>query len=82
MQPDSRFYGRYFAEVYLYLYQYEIQRPWRGLVILQSRQQGLGSDVPYGDLASGRVQLLFFTRFAGPDRSAACSGPAAVNRAA
>ena len=59
MQPDSRFYGRYFAEVYLYLYQYEIQRPWRGLVILQSRQQGLGSDVPYGDLASGRVQLLF-----------------------
>jgi len=59
MQPDSRFYGRYFAAVYLYLYQYEIQRPWRGLVILQSRQQGLGSDVPYGDLASGRVQLLF-----------------------
>jgi len=59
MQPDSRFYGRYFAEVYLYLYQYEVQRPWRGLVILQSRQQALGSDVPYGDLASGRVQLLF-----------------------
>jgi len=59
MQPDSRFYGRYFAEVYLYLYQYEVQRPWRGLVILQSRQQALGSDVPYVDLASGRVQLLF-----------------------
>ena len=59
MQPDNRFYGRYFAEIYLYLYQYEVQRPWRGLVILQSRQQALGSDVPYGDLASGRVQLLF-----------------------
>jgi predicted transposase YdaD len=59
MQPDSRFYGRYFAEIYLYLYQYEVQRPWRGLVILQSRQQALGSDVPYGDLASGRVQLIF-----------------------
>jgi predicted transposase YdaD len=59
MQLDSRFYGRYFAEIYLYLYQYEVQRPWRGLVILQSRQQALGSDVPYGDLASGRVQLIF-----------------------
>ena len=41
---------------------YEVQRPWRGLVILESRQQALGSDVPYGDLASGRVQLLFLQR--------------------
>jgi predicted transposase YdaD len=35
MQPDPRFYGRYFAETYLYLYQYQVERPWRGLLILQ-----------------------------------------------
>ncbi|MFN9555532.1 MAG: DUF2887 domain-containing protein, partial [Dolichospermum sp.] len=33
MQPDTDFYGRYFAEIYLYLKQYKIIRPWRGLLI-------------------------------------------------
>ena len=37
MQPDRDFYGRYFAEIYLYLKQYKIIRPWRGLLILKSR---------------------------------------------
>ncbi|MDB9475471.1 DUF2887 domain-containing protein, partial [Dolichospermum circinale] len=38
MQPDTDFYGRYFAEIYLYLKQYKIIRPWRGLLILKSRR--------------------------------------------
>ncbi|MGB3201856.1 MAG: DUF2887 domain-containing protein [Nodosilinea sp.] len=59
MQPDSRFYGRYFAETYLYLYQYQVDRPWRGLLILQSRQQGLGSEAPYGDLLEDKVQRIY-----------------------
>jgi predicted transposase YdaD len=59
MQPDSRFYGRYFAELFLYLYQYRIERPWRGLLILQSPQQDLGSDVPYADLLDGKVQRIY-----------------------
>ncbi len=59
MQPDSRFYGRYFAETYLYLYQYQVNRPWRGLLILQSRQQSLGSEAPYVDLLEGKVQRIY-----------------------
>jgi predicted transposase YdaD len=41
MQPDTDFYGRYFAEIYLYLKQYKIIRPWRGLLILKSRRHDL-----------------------------------------
>jgi predicted transposase/invertase (TIGR01784 family) len=59
MQSDSRFYGRYFAETYLYLYQYQVDRSWRGLLILQSRQQGLGSEAPYTDLLEGKVQRIY-----------------------
>ncbi|MGB3135382.1 MAG: DUF2887 domain-containing protein [Nodosilinea sp.] len=32
MQPDSRFYGRY-AKTYLCLYQYQVERPWCGLLV-------------------------------------------------
>lgn len=58
MQADSRFYGRYFAETHLYLYQYQIERPWRGLVILRSQPQNLGSEVPYATLLNHPVQRL------------------------
>jgi predicted transposase YdaD len=59
MQSDGRFYGRYFAELFLYLYQYRIERPWRGLLILQTPQQDLGSVAPYGDLLDGKVQRIY-----------------------
>ena len=59
MQPDRRFYGRYFAETYLYLYQYQVERPWRGLLLLQSQQQALGSEVPYANLLDGQVQRIY-----------------------
>ena len=59
MQPDRRFYGRYFAEIYLYLYQYQVERPWRGLLILQSRPQALGSEAPYADLLDSKVQRIY-----------------------
>ena len=59
IQPDTRFYGRYFAETYLYLHQYQIERPWRGLLILQSQQQALGSEVPCADLLDIKVQRLY-----------------------
>ncbi len=62
MQPDNRFYGRYFAETYLYLYQYQIERPWRGLLILQSDRQDLGSEVPYSDLLDCKVQRIYLER--------------------
>jgi predicted transposase YdaD len=58
MQTDKGFYGRYFAEVYLYLKQYNISRPWRGLIIIKSRGHELGSEIPYGDLQQ-KVQRLY-----------------------
>ena len=59
MQPDSRFYGRFFAEIYLYLYQYQVDRPWRGLLIFQSQQHNHGSEAPYSDLLGGKVQRIY-----------------------
>jgi predicted transposase YdaD len=47
MQSDAGFYGRYFAEIFLYLQQYPEKRPWQGLLILHNRQQYLGETVPY-----------------------------------
>ncbi|WP_414523931.1 DUF2887 domain-containing protein [Umezakia ovalisporum] len=59
MQPDEGFYGRYFASVYLYLKQYNISRPWRGLIILKSRSHQLGSEIPYQLHLQQQVQRLY-----------------------
>lgn len=59
MQPDTDFYGRYFAEIYLYLKQYKIIRPWRGLLILKSRRHDLGSEIPYQYQLDNQVQRLY-----------------------
>ena len=59
MQPDPDFYGRYFAEIYLYLKQYKIIRPWRGLLILKSRRHDLGSEIPYQFQLDNQVQRLY-----------------------
>ncbi|MDB9305606.1 DUF2887 domain-containing protein [Nodularia spumigena CS-591/12] len=59
MQPDKGFYGRYFAEVCLYLKQYNISRPWRGLIILKSRGHELGSEIPYRSILKEDVQRLY-----------------------
>ena len=59
MQPDTEFYGRYFAETYLYLKQYKIIRPWRGLLILKSRRHDLGSEIPYQYQLDNQVQRLY-----------------------
>jgi predicted transposase/invertase (TIGR01784 family) len=59
MQPDPDFYGRYFAEIYLYLKQYKIIRPWRGLLILKSRRHDLGSEIPYQYQLDNQVQRLY-----------------------
>ena len=50
MQTDERFYGRYFAEIFLYLEQYEVRRSWQGLLILPSRGLNLGAELPYQEL--------------------------------
>lgn len=59
MQRDRQFYGRYFAEIFLYFYQYEIKRPWYALLILPNRSQNLGSDIPYQALINSQVKQVY-----------------------
>ncbi|MTJ46506.1 DUF2887 domain-containing protein [Dolichospermum sp. UHCC 0259] len=59
MQRDPKFYGRYFAEIFMYLYQYNVKQPWYGLLILPNRQEDLGSDVPYQSLLTSQVKRLY-----------------------
>jgi predicted transposase YdaD len=59
MQSDADFYGRFFASIFLYLRQYKITRPWRGLLILRRRSQDLGSQSPYQILLDTWVHRLY-----------------------
>jgi predicted transposase YdaD len=59
MQKDTEFYSRYFGALFIYIHQYKIKRNWRGLLILNNRNQDLGSEIPYQDLLNNRVQRLF-----------------------
>jgi predicted transposase YdaD len=61
MQTDEQFYGRYFAQLFVHLYQYRVSRDWRGLMILQSREQRLGNDLPYRELLAQRVTRLYLS---------------------
>ncbi|MFM5975426.1 MAG: DUF2887 domain-containing protein [Dolichospermum sp.] len=46
-------------KTYLYLKQYKITRPWRGLLILKSRRHDLGSEIPYQPQLDNQVQRLY-----------------------
>jgi predicted transposase YdaD len=59
MQPDEGFYGRFFAEIGLYLQQYPVSRPCRGLLVLWNRSQSLGSKVPYSLLLDYLVEKVY-----------------------
>jgi predicted transposase YdaD len=45
--------------LFAYLNQHKVARPWRGLLILQSRSQKLGSVVPYQLLFNAWVERLY-----------------------
>ncbi|WP_103667271.1 DUF2887 domain-containing protein [Pseudanabaena sp. BC1403] len=59
MQSDADFYSRFFAGIFLYLRQYKVTRPWRGLVILRRRSQDLGTESPYQILLDTWVHRLY-----------------------
>jgi len=59
MQRDSEFYSRYFAGLFVYLHQYKVKRTWRGLLILNTRNQDLGAESPYQALLNMQVQRLY-----------------------
>ena len=49
----------FFAGIVLYLRQYKVSRPWRGLLILRRRGQDLGSQSPYQILLDTWVHRLY-----------------------
>jgi predicted transposase YdaD len=59
MQPDQRFYGRYFRGLFTYLDQYQIARTWRGLLILLNRNLELGSEIPYQIQFAHQVERFY-----------------------
>ncbi|RMH78542.1 MAG: DUF2887 domain-containing protein, partial [Cyanobacteria bacterium J007] len=59
MESDRRFYARYFSSIFGYLLQYDITRPWQGLLILRNRTVNLGSPLPYQNLLSSSVARLY-----------------------
>jgi predicted transposase/invertase (TIGR01784 family) len=59
MQTDENFYRRFFAEIFLYLEQYKVRRPWRGLLIFSSRGFNFGAELPYQELLDQRVTRLY-----------------------
>ena len=59
MQSDDGFYDRLFAGIFLYIRQYKINRPWRGLLILRRRSHELGNKSPYQVLLDSWVHRLY-----------------------
>jgi len=47
MQKDTAFYRRYFAEIFLYLHQYEETKYWHGLVVFRNRKVEPEDTQPY-----------------------------------
>ena len=41
-QPDTHFYGRWFTELFIYLYRQPLQRPWRAIAIFPDRATDKG----------------------------------------
>jgi predicted transposase/invertase (TIGR01784 family) len=64
MYRDPGFYGRYFAEVHIYLRQYPSEREWRGLLILKDRSLNLGSERPYRLYLEQQVERIYLDELA------------------
>jgi predicted transposase/invertase (TIGR01784 family) len=53
-QPDSKFYSRFFAEIFLYLDKTELTNDWRGVVVYPSRSVDTGETRRYSELLNSR----------------------------
>ncbi|OAB63455.1 hypothetical protein AY599_17255 [Leptolyngbya valderiana BDU 20041] len=59
MQSDNGFYRRFFGEIFLYLEQYEVTRPWRGLLLFPRRTLDFGVETPYQSLLDSQVERFY-----------------------
>ena len=65
-QPDEGFYGRFFAEILLYLYRSAPPHPWRAVVIYPHRAVERLNERHYGSLLKlPEVQRVYLEDFAG-----------------
>jgi predicted transposase/invertase (TIGR01784 family) len=59
-QSDNDFYGRFFAEIFLYLSKTDLNNDWRGVVIYPNRRVESRNQERYQDLlTSGRVSRIY-----------------------
>ena len=64
-QPDELFYGRFFAEILLYLYRCQPPHPWRALVVYPHRAVERLNEPHYGSLLNlPEVQRVYLEDFA------------------
>ncbi|KPQ39962.1 MAG: hypothetical protein HLUCCO16_04925 [Phormidium sp. OSCR] len=59
MQGDPGFYRRFFAQVFLYLEQYQVIRPWRGLLLFPRRTLNFGEEDPYQGVLATQVERFY-----------------------
>jgi predicted transposase YdaD len=59
MQGDPGFYRRFFAQVFLYLEQYQVTRPWRGLLLFPRRTLNFGEEDPYQGVLATQVERFY-----------------------
>ncbi|MGB5065333.1 MAG: Rpn family recombination-promoting nuclease/putative transposase, partial [Candidatus Competibacter sp.] len=63
-QPDPEFYGRFFAELLLYLYRNQPPHPWRAVVIYPTRAEERLNARHYGSLVGlSEVQRVYLEDF-------------------
>jgi len=66
-QPDDRFYRRFFAEIFLYLYQHPPAHPWQAVVIYPERRVEREVGPHYAALlASPQVRRVYLEDFRQP----------------
>jgi predicted transposase/invertase (TIGR01784 family) len=53
-QPDSKFYSRFFAEIFLYLDKTKLTNDWRGVIVYPSRSVDTGETRRYSELLNSR----------------------------
>ena len=59
-QPDTKFYSRFFAEIFLYLDKTELKNDWRGVVVYPTRSIEPAETKRYQEiLDSGRVSRIY-----------------------
>lgn len=66
-QRDPRFYSRFFAELFLYLRQYQPSHPWQAVVLYPTRALDPGGHPHYQSLlTSTQVQRIYLEEWAAP----------------